>query len=40
MGRDLTGSGRGGRRLRIDAAWPWAPQVTATFTRLVSLSPG
>jgi hypothetical protein len=33
---------RGGRRLRlrIDAAWPWALQVTAAFTRLASLSPG
>jgi hypothetical protein len=33
---------RGGRRLRlrIDASWPWAPQVTAAFTRLASLSPG
>jgi hypothetical protein len=33
---------RGGRRLRlrIDAAWPWAPQITAAFTRLASLSPG
>jgi Transposase DDE domain group 1 len=33
---------RGGRRLRlrIDAAWPWAPQVTAALTRLASLSPG
>jgi Transposase DDE domain group 1 len=33
---------RGGRRLRlrIDAAWPWAPGITAAFTRLASLSPG
>jgi hypothetical protein len=33
---------RGGRRLRlrIDAAWPWAPDITAAFTRLASLSPG
>jgi hypothetical protein len=33
---------RGGRRLRlrIDAAWPWAPDLTAALTRLASLAPG
>jgi Transposase DDE domain group 1 len=33
---------RGGRRLRlrIDATWPWAPDLTAAFTRLASLAPG
>jgi hypothetical protein len=33
---------RGGRRLRlrIDASWPWAPDLAAAFTRLASLSPG
>jgi hypothetical protein len=33
---------RGGRRLRlrIDTAWPWAPQIITAFNRLASLSPG
>ena len=33
---------RGGRRirLRISAAWPWAPDITAAFSRLQVLTPG
>jgi hypothetical protein len=33
---------RGGRRLRlrIDAAWPWAPDLTAALTRLAAFAPG
>src|SRR6516165_9791812 len=33
---------RGGRRtrLRLAAAWPWAPQLTAAITRLQAFAPG
>jgi len=33
---------RGGRglRLRISAAWPWAPDITTAFSRLQALAPG
>ena len=33
---------RGGRRLRLrlSAAWPWNPVITAAFSRLQALSPG
>jgi len=33
---------RGGRRLRLrlSAAWPWAPDITAAFSRLQALTPG
>ncbi len=33
---------RGGRRLRLrlSAVWPWAPDITAAFSRLQALTPG